>query len=365
MHVLVTTDTLGGVWTYTRELVTGLLKHDVRVTLVSFGNIPGEAQCSWMDEKPGLDFRPTAFRLEWMQESGADLAASSEFLMAVISETKPDLLHFNQYFYGALGTHLPKVVVAHSDVVGWYQAVHGTAKESAWLRRYVQLVSNGLRGADIIVAPSAWMLQSLQSNYHFETPTRVIHNGRSPGLFNPYVRKDDYIASVGRVWDLGKNAALLTQIELPALLHLAGENHNPETEEKAIAAVDRHLVIRGVLDEKEMQHLLSRAAIYVATSQYEPFGLASLEAALSRCAILASDIPSFRELWGDTVRYFVSNDAASLQHELKQLHSNRELRLGYGKASYEQALRHYRAEQMVGGYLQLYNSLVPRQASAA
>src|SRR5687768_3360159 len=125
MHVLVTTDTLGGVWTYSRELVTGLVQRGVRVTLVSFGNIPAAAQTQWMDRLPHFDFRPTAFRLEWMQESAGDLAASAEYLLAVIAETKPDVLHFSQYFYGALGTHLPKVVVAHSDVVGWFRAVQG------------------------------------------------------------------------------------------------------------------------------------------------------------------------------------------------------------------------------------------------
>ena len=40
MHVLVTTDTLSGVWTYTQELVTGLANRGVRVTLVSLGDIP-------------------------------------------------------------------------------------------------------------------------------------------------------------------------------------------------------------------------------------------------------------------------------------------------------------------------------------
>ena len=40
MHILVTADTLGGVWTYTRELVTGLVLGHGRVTLVSFGDIP-------------------------------------------------------------------------------------------------------------------------------------------------------------------------------------------------------------------------------------------------------------------------------------------------------------------------------------
>ncbi len=44
MHVLVTTDTLSGVWTYTRELVTGLISRGARVTLVSFGDIPGPSE---------------------------------------------------------------------------------------------------------------------------------------------------------------------------------------------------------------------------------------------------------------------------------------------------------------------------------
>ena len=48
MHVLVTADTVGGVWTYTRELVTGLARRGIRVTLVSFGEIPAAKQTEWL-----------------------------------------------------------------------------------------------------------------------------------------------------------------------------------------------------------------------------------------------------------------------------------------------------------------------------
>ena len=71
MHILVTADTLGGVWTYTRELVTGLIRHGEQVTLVSFGDIPTAAQTQWMEGLPNLDYRPTAFKLEWMLDSEA------------------------------------------------------------------------------------------------------------------------------------------------------------------------------------------------------------------------------------------------------------------------------------------------------
>ena len=99
MHVLVTADTVGGVWNYAKELVTGLVRRGVRVTLVSFGNIPAPAQTDWIDPLKIVDFRPTAFRLEWMHEAEQDIEASSDFLMSIIDETKPDLLHLNEKSY--------------------------------------------------------------------------------------------------------------------------------------------------------------------------------------------------------------------------------------------------------------------------
>ena len=74
MHVLVTTDTISGVWSYTRELVSGLVSRGLRVTLVSFGEVPLPEQASWMDSLHGLDYRPTGFRLEWMHEGEQDYA---------------------------------------------------------------------------------------------------------------------------------------------------------------------------------------------------------------------------------------------------------------------------------------------------
>ena len=69
------------------------------------------------------------------------------------------------------------------------------------------------------------------------------------------------------------------------------------------------LLFRGELNEAELRHLYTRASIFVGTSRYEPFGLSPLEAALSRCALLLNDIPSFREIWGESACYFQTNDA--------------------------------------------------------
>src|SRR5262249_14585128 len=95
MHILITADTVGGVWTYCRELVAGLVRRGMRVTLVSFGDLPSVAQSQWMDclapeDHARLAYYPTAFKLEWMQDSDNDMKASAEFLLGIIRETSPD-----------------------------------------------------------------------------------------------------------------------------------------------------------------------------------------------------------------------------------------------------------------------------------
>ncbi len=154
MHVLVTADSLSGSWTYTRELVTGLVTRGVRVTLVSFGEIPLPEQTSWMDHLHGLDYRPTAFHLEWMQEAEEDLPESSEFLAALVRELRPDVLHLNQFCYGNLPVDVPRVVMAHGDLITWTQAVHNHIprfeRSLTWYRRTVLA---GLAGADASLRP--------------------------------------------------------------------------------------------------------------------------------------------------------------------------------------------------------------------
>ena len=95
MHILITADTLGGVWTYTRELVTALVRRGDQVTLVSFGDIPTAAQTRWMDGLANIDYRPTAFKLEWMLDSEDDMKASSQYLEALIRESRPDRRRFS------------------------------------------------------------------------------------------------------------------------------------------------------------------------------------------------------------------------------------------------------------------------------
>ncbi len=368
MHVLVTADTIGGVWTYTRELVTGLVRRGVRVTLVSFGEIPTPAQTEWLEGIRNVDFRATAFRLEWMQEAQEDLEASSDFLKSIIDEVHPDLLHLNQFAYGALDVEIPKIVAAHSDVVSWWASVKGEVPQDVpWMTWYREVVHKGLEQATAVVAPSRWMLDNVRRYYCEPRLGTVVYNGRSPGLFNPHISKQESIVSVGRLWDAGKQAALLLHGQASMPITIAGTEQHPDEvfrEGSPFAFIDRSRVhVLGPQSEGQLRHLYGKAAIYAATSRYEPFGLAPLEAALSRCAIVANDLPSFREIWGDAACYF-NGDSESLFEVLNRLASDRTLRLTHANLAYNRARQYFNADRMVDEYMNLYLKLGARTQAA-
>lgn len=118
----------------------------------------------------------------------------------------------------------------------------------------------------------------------------------------------------------------------------------------------------GPQSEEQLKGLFARTAIYAATSRYEPFGLAPLEAALSRCALIASDIPTFREIWGDTALYFRRNDAESLRDQIAFLISDPELRSSYADRVYACASERFNSQRMAEDYLNLYQILTPAGA---
>lgn len=360
MHVLITADTVGGVWTYTQELASGLLSKGHRVTLVSFGKLPNEYQKRWAEQFPCLDYRPTDFPLEWMEVAERDIEESKTYLQQVVREVHPDLLHFSQYCYGDLPADVPKVVVAHSDVMSWWASVHGSCpQDSAWMRRYCSIVRKGLAGADVVVAPSQWMLNAVCTYHHRPRHGKVIYNGRNPELFCASVRKQDMAVTIGRVWDEGKNIPLLLQEPLPFPLTIAGPSEHPERPlTKEDSGVSKRVKFYGEVQQPKIRELLCCASIYIAPSSYEPFGLAPLEAALSGCVLVMNDIPVFRELWGDAALFFRRNDVSDLVRVLTELQRHPELISEFGKCGYRIASQRFTANRMLDDYESLYYSLV-------
>jgi glycogen synthase len=356
MHVLITSDTVGGVWTYTQELVTGLIDAGHHVTLVSFGKLPVPHQTAWIETLPHLDYRPTEYRLEWMEVAEPDIEDSRRYLELLVAEVQPDILHLSQYCYGDLEVRVPKIIAAHSDIVSWWVAVHGCEPEATpWIGNYRRMVENGLRGADCVVAPSAWMLEQV-SRYYCEPAHRlVIYNGRDPSRFDRLRPKEEFVLSVGRVWDPAKNIRLLLEPDQQSRVLIAGWQSEPGREQRAGSAiVAPNVELLGPKSQDELRELYARAGIYAATSRYEPFGLAPLEAALSGCALVLNDSPVFHELWEGAAIFFANENAGDLVEQIERLWRNPELRAEYANRAYRAASERFTAARMVEEYEQVY-----------
>jgi glycogen synthase len=370
MRILVTADAVGGVWIYTRELVSGLVQRGHFVILVSFGSLPRPDQLLWLREldQHRLEFHATEFPLEWMQEAECGIAESLSYLERLIHESKPDLLHSSQYCYGAVSCGVPKLVVAHSDVRSWWKAVHGKAPpDSAWLDWYTATVSRGLSSADAVVAPSQWMLDTLAREYGSARRGRVIYNGRNPALFRPAPLKHKRVVSVGRLWDEGKQVRLLLERKHALPVHIAGPNQHPDRTGIHLDPAwlsNPGVKISDTQSETDLCTLFSEASVYAATSRYEPFGLAPVEAALSCCALVVNDIPVFHELWEDCALYFKRNDPDALAEAIRELAENTRLREQYADRAFERARSRFDSKRMVDDYEALYYEVASKGAAA-
>lgn len=363
MRVLLTTDTVGGVWTFTKELTQGLLEREHAVGLVSFGRMPSREQANWcssLSEEYPESFRyfPSDAPLEWMPENALAYSTAEPILLRAADEFRPDIFHSSQFCFGAAPMAAPKLITAHSDVLSWARECRPTGLEpSDWLTQYRTLVQHGLAAADAVVAPTRWMLRALSEGFQVTSATRVILNGRSldecPGEHESTLQA----VSCGRLWDEAKNIALLSQVRALFPILVAGEQRLGG----ATLAIPSNLTFCGKLEQRELLALFRSSRMYLAIPLYEPFGLAPLEAALCGCAVVANDIPSLREVWGDAALFFRGVD--ELSRILIELASSPEALGSIRWKSRERALRLTRA-RMVESYLSLYAELLtPMQHS--
>ena len=72
-------------------------------------------------------------------------------------------------------------------------------------------------------------------------------------------------------------------------------------------------------NDLKLSNLYRRASLYVSLSIYEGFGLTLLEAIQSRCPVLCSNIPVFREIYKNSCEFVNPNNIAEITKCLKSI----------------------------------------------
>jgi glycogen(starch) synthase len=355
-RVLMTADTVGGVWSYALELSRALGPHGIEVGLATMGAPLSPPQAHEAAALPHLKIFESAYRLEWMTDPWADVERAAAWLLTVENEFGPDVVHLNGYAHGHLPWHAPHLVVGHSCVLSWWRAVKNEDAPRQW-SRYRQEVARGLAGADRVAAPSRYMLAELERYYGPFPSSAVIPNGRDAAQYR-VAEKEPFVFAAGRIWDEAKNLQVLGRLAdiLDWPVFVAGETRDPEGDERSL----NNVRLLGFLDSGELAGWLSRAAIYCLPARYEPFGLSVLEAALSGCALVLGEIPSLRENWEGAAAFVPPEDERALGFELQELIANAPRRNALAAAAYTRALDLTPA-RMAAGYLDLYAGMVAQR----
>lgn len=343
-HVLMTADTVGGVFTFAVELTRALSDLGVRVTLAATGRALSRDQRQQLRAAGDPCVHESSCLLEWQDNPWDEVDRMGDWLLRIAENEEPDLVHLNDYSNASRDWNLPVVVTGHSCVLSWFRAVHNCEAPIQW-DEYRCRVRRGLRSANVVTAPSHAMLHSLDVHYGPLSRTAVIPNGRNPAQFYP-APKERFILSAGRIWDEAKNIDTLAKVagRLSWPVYLAGEQQH---------ASFLNVTSLGPLSSICLASWMSRASIYCLPAKYEPFGLSILEAALSRCALILGDIDSLRENWRDCACFVDPSDPHALYGTTAELIRNPALREHLAANANERA-RAFSPLSMAQTYLHAY-----------
>jgi glycogen synthase len=353
LHVLMTADAVGGVWTYAQTLVDALAPRGVRFTVAVTGPAPTVACARRLLSHPHLALVHRPYRLEWMPDADVDVARTGGWLLDLAERVRPDLVHVNGYAHAALPFGVPTIVVAHSCVCSWFTAVKDMAAPIEWTA-YRSRVTQGLRAAAAVVVPTRTMRTALEREHGYPDAL-IVPNGLAPrrGATRSPI-KAPLVLAAGRLWDEAKGLSVLDAAAdgAPWPVYAAGGLRRPDGTIEA----PRHMHALGALEPDAMQAWMDRASIFAHPARYEPFGLAPLEAARAGCALVLGDIPSLREVWGETALYADPSDPSAVRAAIETLVADGPRRQRLAQAAARRAAE-FTSERMGRQYEALYRQL--------
>jgi glycosyltransferase involved in cell wall biosynthesis len=359
IRVLMTTDAVGGVWTYSTTLASALADAGLEICLVIMGPAPAaDKRAEFRDTR--VEVIESGLALEWQDPQGDDLPKARAFFAELETTLLPDVVHLNSFREAAFDWMAPVLVVAHSCVNSWAVA----CGDKEWLaeprwQHYTHAVASALNKAHRWVSPSAAFHAVVCDLYRPNLPGTVIWNGITPAAIEARSKRQNILAA-GRMWDAAKNLAVLARaangLDWPVLV--AGPSlGRPWSDAEALTFI-------GDLPHGDLRLRLQHAAIFVSPALYEPFGLSVLEAAASGCALVLSDIPTFRELWDGAALFVDPADACALHRALARLCADDRERARLQSAARQRSHR-YPLAHTAKAYRSLYEDLMASHAAPA
>lgn len=317
-----------GIGRYVRNLTAALSRIDGR-----------NEYTVYMLSKDAVNFsvdNPRCFRVKTLDYKWHSLKEQL-FLPGIIDSDNLDLMHY-PYFSMPVFSRTPYVLTVHDLIIDHF----ATGKASTLpyflysLKRigYHQVMKRGIENAWKIIAISGTTAAEITDHYRVE-PRKIVtvYNGLEDSFTDGKnipvpsgLSGSEYILYVGNAYPHKNLNRLLQAFSMVNSKHrnlklvLAGKEdyfYWGLKESAADYGLAGRVIFFGPAETPELIGLYRHARCLVFPSLMEGFGFPNFEAVACGCLPVVSDIPVFRELWGDALVYFRPDDTADMAEKIQ------------------------------------------------
>ncbi len=287
-------------------------------------------------------------------------------LPRVLAKLRPDLVHFCHFnvplWYGGRF-----VVTIHDLIKHEFAGLASTTRLPLiyWLKHaaYKMVIGRAMAKSAKILVPSNWVKKRILEEFKVNAgkivvtyeAAEAIFEARLPGkvtdeeaLLNKYGLKMPFIVYVGNLYPY-KNL----EVVLKALKIIRSQNPNLSLQllvssargvflkrfESLVRAynLDDLVIIGGYIPNEELSLIFKKALAYVFPSLSEGFGIPGLNAMAAGLPVIASDIPVFREIYGEAALFFDPHSPVALVEKIQLLLGNKSIKQKIIETGFRQA----------------------------
>ena len=272
-------------------------------------------------------------------------------LPLALRKINPDLVHF-PHFNTPIFSTFPFVITIH-DLIKHYSKGVKTTTRTPWIYLFKYLgyrtvIRQSILKAKKIIVPSKWVKKELLKHFPIteekvvvvyeaavKTPPRW--HGVTPRrwrskeeLLEKYKIRRPFILYVGNAYPHKNLRRLILATKMinqsPITNHQSPINlvivcardvfwQRLRDEVRKLGA-EKFVIMPGFVSDKDLQILYFRAKAYVSSSLMEGFGLPGIEAMMSNCPVVCSNIPTFKEIYKSAAVYFNPEDVDDMKEKI-------------------------------------------------
>ena len=296
-------------------------------------------------------------------------------IMRIIRERDIDIVHTHFARSNTYG-RIAALLIGKPLIVSEHGILRNTTRAMYFFDNFLNLFTSRN------VSNSSATLRSVKKTVFLNRANMsVIHNGVPDAFGEPLAvsrnkwrqeygfRPDDFI-----ILEVGGHISVRNQVTLieavsklrgsiprmKVVLIGDGPEHNTLKELVATYKLEDQVFLWGYLERGEVHRFMRCADIYVNPAISEGFGIATVEAMLSKLPVICANSGSLPELIDNNKEelLFEPKNTEELSQCILDLYQSKKKREDFGQAARETALEKFSIEQFVGAFEQKYLSMV-------